>query len=74
MAEGAGRQTGSPAEFRRYLMMAIGSADEAKLWCRYAADLGYVDEAKAAEWRDEFSHVIRMLHGLIGRVRRSSDH
>ncbi len=42
LVEGAGRQPGSDAEFRRYVTMAMGSADEARLWCRYAADLGYV--------------------------------
>jgi four helix bundle protein len=35
LAEGAGRQAGSDVEFRRYVRMALGSADEAKLWCRY---------------------------------------
>ena len=39
MVEGGGRQPGSNAEFRRYLSMAMGSADEARLWCDYAADL-----------------------------------
>ena len=39
MVEGAGPSAGSDAEFRRYLSMAMGSADEARLWCDYAADL-----------------------------------
>jgi len=72
VAEGAGRQSGSKAEFARYLTMAVGSAEEARLWCRYAQDLGYVREGEAAVWRDEFGHVIRMLRGLIGRQRRLS--
>ena len=29
MAEGAGRQSGSKVEFARYLVMAVGSAEEA---------------------------------------------
>ena len=40
MVEGAGRQPGSNAEFRRYLSMAMGSADEARLWCDYAGRFG----------------------------------
>ena len=64
LVEGAGRQPGSDAEFRRYLSMAIGSADEARLWCDYAADLDYVDRAQALAWQDEFSQIARMLHGL----------
>ncbi len=31
LAEGAGRQASSDAEFRRYVIMAMGSADEARL-------------------------------------------
>ncbi len=34
-------------EFRRYLSMAMGSADEARLWCDYAADLDYVPRETA---------------------------
>jgi four helix bundle protein len=64
LVEGAGRQPGSDAEFRRYLSMAIGSADEARLWCDYAADLDYIDRAQALAWQDELSQIARMLHGL----------
>ena len=62
--EGQGRQAASPKEFARYLTMAVGSAEEARLWCRYAAGLGYAEAAHVKIWRDEFGHVIRMLQGL----------
>jgi four helix bundle protein len=45
--------------------MALGSADEARLWCRYAEDLGYVTQDQAAAWRDSFREIARMLQGLI---------
>ena len=64
LVEGAGRQPGSDAEFRRYLSMAMGSADEARLWCDYAADLAYVPRAVSLGWQDERSRIARMLHGL----------
>ena len=67
VAEGFGRQRGSKAEFRRYLVMAMGSADEAKLWCRYAADLGYVEQGEAASWAERCGQIARMLQGLAGR-------
>jgi four helix bundle protein len=70
IVEGSGRQSGSPREFSRYLVMAVGSAEEARLWCRYAADLGYVEAKQAEEWRNELGHVIRMLQGLRSRVER----
>ena len=64
LVEGAGRQPGSDAEFRRYVSMAIGSADEAKLWCRYAVDLGHAAPADGEAWMREFMQIARMLHGL----------
>ena len=35
VAEGFGKQRRSSAEFKRYLLMAIGSADEMQVWLRY---------------------------------------
>jgi four helix bundle protein len=68
LVEGAGRQRGSDAEFRRYVTMAIGSADEARLWCRYAADLGFAPATEAAAWQRELSEIARMLNGLRDRL------
>ena len=66
LTEGAGRQqVGSDTEFRRYVRMALGSAEEARLWCRYAEDLGYVPSDQSARWRDSYSEIGRMLNGLI---------
>ena len=42
IVEGSGRQAASPKEFARHLMMAASSAEETKLWLRYAGDLGYL--------------------------------
>ena len=64
LVEGAGRQPGSDAEFRRYVVMAIGSADEARLWCAYAADLGLAPAAPVRAWQRELSEIARMLQGL----------
>jgi four helix bundle protein len=38
LAEGFGKQAASPAEFKRFLAMAIGSADEMRVWTRYCLD------------------------------------
>ena len=55
LVEGAGRQSGSDREFRRYVVMALGSAEECKLWCRYAQDLGYAEAEQAAKWQARFA-------------------
>ena len=71
LVEGAGRLPGSRVEFRRYLTMAVSSADETKLWCRYAQDLGYVEAETAAAWRNALGRIARMLHGLRNREKQS---
>ncbi len=65
IAEGFGKQRQSAAEFRRYLMVALGSADEMRVWCRYCLDLGYIDEMTWQTWRDEYHVIARMLQALI---------
>jgi four helix bundle protein len=64
LIEGAGRQTESDVEFRRYVTMALASAEEARLWCRYAEDLGFAEADAAAAWQDELGEIARMLQGL----------
>ena len=72
LMEGAGRLRRSRQEFARYLVMALGSADEARLWCRYAEDLGYVTQEQAAEWRAAYGRIARMLQGLLARQESQS--
>ena len=74
IAEGFGKQRRSNAEFKRYLLMAIGSADEMQVWARYCSDLKYIDRETCAAWRDEYRQVAKMLQGLYGTAGTSSDH
>ena len=64
LAEGFGKQTHSKAEFRRFVHMALGSADEMRVWIRYCLDLGYIDEGQWQAWRDEYEVVAKMLNNL----------
>ena len=64
LAEGFGKQSHSKAEFKRYLSMAIGSADETKLWLQYAKDLGYLEAAEAEKLRQGYQIIAKMLSGL----------
>ena len=72
LAEGFAKQRQSAAEYRRYLMMAIGSSDETRLWLRYAADLGYVDQSACRQWQDEYGEISRMLQSIYGSWSRPS--
>ena len=64
LVEGSGRQAVSNVEFRRFVRVAIGSADESRLWCEYARDLGYLPPATAEAWVEAFGEIARMLSGL----------
>ena len=64
LAEGFGRQQQSKPEFRRFLMMALGSADEMQVWTMYCRDLGYIGADVAERWQGEYREIARMLSGL----------
>ena len=64
IAEGFGKQRQSRVEFKRFLMMALGSADEMRVWSRYCLDLGYIDQKTWQHWRDEYQAIAKMLQGL----------
>ena len=70
IAEGFGRQSTGSGEFRRFLQIATGSADEMRVWIRYCLDLGYIDDAGWQHWRREYEEIARMLQGLRRRLSR----
>ena len=65
LAEGFGKQTHSKVEFRRFIYIAVGSADEMRVWLRYCFDLGYIQEQQWQTWRDEYETIAKMLNGLV---------
>jgi four helix bundle protein len=67
LTEGFAKQSHSAAEYRRYVVTAIGSSDETQLWLRYCVDLGYVDEERGSKWVSDFAEISRMLRGLYTR-------
>ena len=64
LAEGHGRLDGSSAVWRNHVTIALGSAEEVRVWLRYAFDLGYIDAADWRRWRDAYGEIARMLQGL----------
>jgi four helix bundle protein len=69
IGEGFGKQRQSRAEFKRFLLMALGSADGMRIWLRYALDLGYIEEAEWQAWRDEYCEIARMLQSLLTKLK-----
>lgn len=68
LVEGRGRQQGSNAEFRRFVLIALGSADESALWCRFAKDLGYVSAEDCSRLEMQFCEIARMLNKLASKL------
>ena len=70
IAEGFGKQRNSKAEFKRFLRIAIGSADEMRVWSRFCLDLDLIDEATWKKWRDTYHDVARQLQALHSKAER----
>ena len=64
LAEGFARQRSSSPDFHRFIVLALGSSDEMKVWLSFCADLKYMPKEDAERLRNEYSIVARMLHGL----------
>jgi four helix bundle protein len=67
LAEGFGRQGWSRGDFRRFVAIAMGSADEMRVWARYCQDLGYLAAPQARLWQAEYQEIARMLQALLRR-------
>jgi four helix bundle protein len=62
-AEGYGKRR-SEAEFKRYLMMAVGSCDEVRVQVDFSKDLGYISESDHSKFSQEYDEIGKMLNSL----------
>jgi four helix bundle protein len=60
IAEGFGRR-GSVADFKRFLVMALGSCDEIRVQLDYCRDLSYITENQYEEYSKAYDEIGRML-------------
>ncbi len=65
IAEGYGRQMTSDTDFRRFLVIAKGSAQEAIVWTDYCKDLEFIDHETWEKWKNEYDETSRMLFAFI---------
>ena len=63
IAEGFAKQE-SKTEFKRFVKIAAGSADETRVWLRYCFDLSYINEEVWQKQRSEYEEIAKMLQGL----------
>ena len=64
IAEGYGRKR-SPGDFKRFLVIAMGSANEVSVILDLAHDLGYLAKDQQTKLKDRYDEVGRMLNKLI---------
>ena len=64
IAEGYGKKA-SPAEFKRFLTMALGSNDEVRVQLRYCRDLGYLNDEQYVHHDKEYVETGKMLMKLL---------
>ena len=63
IAEGYGRRE-SAAEFKRYLVIAMGSCDEMRVLANFMKDLQYLTENEYAEMKACYDEIGKMLYSL----------
>ena len=63
IAEGYGKRS-SQKEFKRFLLMAIGSCDEIKVLLNFMLDLGYMDFIAYQKHKESYEIVGKMLYKL----------
>jgi four helix bundle protein len=68
IAEGYGRQLTSDADFKRFLIMAKGSCQEATVWIDYCRDLSFIDQSLWEVWNNEYIEISKMLYALINKL------
>ena len=67
IAEGCGKDT--PADFARFLQIAVGSASETECLILLARDLKYLNDKQYLELIDEIVSIRKMLTALLKNIR-----
>ena len=58
----------STQEFKRFLMMAMGSANEMSVLLEFSKDLGYIEEEMYAKAKNEYEEIAKMIRVFIKRI------
>ena len=67
IAEGYGKRS-SQEEFKRFLVMAMGSANEVRVLLEFAKDLGYIEQTQYEKASQEYDEIGKMLNVLIQTI------
>ncbi|GJL84699.1 MAG: four helix bundle protein [Micavibrio sp.] len=69
IVEGQAKSAKSVPEFCRFLNIAVGSAEETRLWIRFCKDLEFLDGAESKKYDDNYLEIVKMLRGLMKSLR-----
>ena len=64
LAEGYGKSKASKIEFKRYVQVSLGSAEEMQSCSDYCIDLNYISKSEYTEFTEGYKEVSKMLQGL----------
>ena len=64
IAEGYGRKR-SPEDFKRFLVIALGSCDEVSVLLDFVHDLKYLNGDLHAKWKQEYTKIGKGINKLI---------
>ena len=67
IAEGYAKRS-SQEEFRRFLLIALGSANEMSVLLDYSKDLGYIDKEQYIKASKEYEEIGKMIYSFIKRI------
>ena len=67
IAEGYAKKS-SQEEFKRFLMMALGSANEMSVLIDFSKDLGYINKVQYEKASQEYDEIGKMLNKFIQSV------
>ena len=70
IVEGHGKSAISKKEFVRFLSIAIGSAEETRLWLRFCKDLIFISKKDYASYDGGYCEIVKMTHGLIKALQK----
>ena len=70
IAEGYAKRS-SQEEFKRFLMMALGSANEMSVLIDFSKDLGYINEVQYEKASQEYDEIGKMLNKFVQSIEGS---
>ena len=71
IAEGYAKKN-SQADFRRFLLMALGSANEMQVLLDFSKDVGYIQEQTHEKAVTEYQEICKMLSKFIQTIKQNA--